>query len=103
MILRKKIIAATIYYIILCPLAFAGSPKIPSRDTCQAIFLDFNINPDIKSSKGWKRVKFKNSIKQYIINSDKIDDETLTLIIDCLILNSSDLNILNHTIGGQNQ
>jgi hypothetical protein len=62
------------------------------------MFKEFNVSPEIKSSKGWKRVKSKDALDTYV-DKTKLTLDSKNTLLDCLISSSVDLNSLSHTIG----
>ena len=70
---------------------------------CQDLFREFDISPEIKSSKGWARVKYKNTLGNYILpeKKDKLTENKKNVLMSCLINSSVDLASLEHTIGGR--
>jgi hypothetical protein len=92
---KKLAIAATLV-MVLNPSVYAADK---GSSICTAMFREFNISPEIKSAKGWQRVKFKDSIDTYVDNKEKLTAENKNELIDCLISSSVDLNSLAHTVG----
>ena len=66
---------------------------------CNAMFREFNVSPEIKSSKGWQRVKAKDALYTYVDDKSKLTYDSKNTLLDCLISSSIDLNSLAHTIG----
>jgi len=68
---------------------------------CHEMFREFSISPEIKSSKGWMRVKYKNTLHNYILPEcrDKLTETKKNILMSCLITSSDNFKNLEHNIG----
>ena len=87
---------------VVTPTNSEDFQKCPNEYTCLNLFREFDISPKIKSTKGWMRVKYKNSIEQYIsVNNHRLTITKKEALNECLIKYSDNLNDISHTIGGK--
>lgn len=96
MLLWKKTAVIVSALLLSSNLVFAADKK---DGICNAMFREFNVSPEIKSSKGWQRVKAKDALDTYVDDKSKLTEDSKNTLIDCLISSSVDLNSLAHTIG----
>jgi len=62
------------------------SPKYQQNDykTCEELFIEYNIDPEIRSAKGWYRIYKSNTLLDYLkITNLKTNDKKL--LINCLV------------------
>lgn len=95
MLLGKKTAVMISSLLLSSNLAFATDKK---DGICNAMFREFNVSPEIKSSKGWQRVKAKDALDTYV-DKTKLTSDSKNTLLDCLISSSVDLNSLSHAIG----
>lgn len=99
MLLGKKLLIAAAISTVISVNAIADS--LSDKGICSNLFREFNVSPEIKSYKGWQRVKYKNSINSYIEDKSKLNSSNKNALMDCLISSSDDLALISHTIGGR--
>lgn len=99
MLLGKKFLIAAVISSVISVNSFADVST--DKGICSNLFREFNISPEIKSSKGWQRVKYKDSIDSYVDDKSKLNSTNKNVLMDCLISSSDDLALLTHTIGGR--
>lgn len=100
MLLWKKFLVAAISAVISVNSQAEDLVKV-DKNVCSNLFREFNVSPEIKSSKGWQRVKYKDSVESYIENKNNLTAQNKNVLMDCLISSSDDLALLTHTIGGR--
>jgi len=71
------------------------------KNMCLSLFKKYELFPEIKSLKGWKRVQYNNRLKYYIIDYKSITDHEAEEIYFCLFKHSHNIQILSRTIGGE--
>ena len=102
MLLGKKIaVLSTIVLLSSSMLSLANASDNKKDGICNAMFREFKISPEIKSSKGWQRVKAKDALDTYVDDKSKLTYDSKNTLLDCLISSSVNLNSLAHTIGGR--
>lgn len=99
MVLGKKLLIAAVISTVISVNAIADNSS--DKGICSKLFREFNVSPEIKSSKGWQRVKYKDSLNSYIEDKSKLNSANKNALMDCLISSSDDLALISHTIGGR--
>lgn len=64
---------------------------------CETIFVKYNISPDIKSQRGWKRIIKKKELYKYI--RDDIQYHDFNKLSKCLIIHGFNIKKYNRSIG----
>jgi len=102
----KHLLIITIlsFFLIITPSAggagSAGRTKTKENEKareCKKLFIKYNISPEIKSQRGWKRVVKKKELYKYIIIDIQIND--LKNLSNCLIDNGFNIEKYNRSIG----
>ncbi len=101
MLLGKNFLVAAAISAVISVNSQAEDLVKVDKNVCSNLFREFNVSPEIKSSKGWQRVKYKDSVESYIENKNNLTTQNKNVLMDCLISSSDDLALLTHTIGGR--
>ena len=102
MLLGKKIaVLSTVVLLSSSMLSLANASDNKKDGICNDMFREFKVSPEIKSSKGWQRVKAKDALDTYVDDKSKLTYDSKNTLLDCLISSSVNLNSLAHTIGGR--
>jgi hypothetical protein len=98
----KNLFVVYFLILILSTASFADDLEI-NKYSCKAIFKKYNLFPEIKSVKGWKRVRYNKRLNDYIEYDDDCDtigEHETKEIYSCLFKYSHNVDILSRTIGG---
>lgn len=99
-LIGKKFAVLSTVVLLSSVITTSASASDNKKDgICNAMFREFNVSPEIKSSKGWQRVKAKDALDTYVDDKSKLTPDSKNTLLDCLISSSVDLNSLAHTIG----
>ena len=96
--IKHLLIITILSFFLITPSAGSagGAGRTKARE-CKKLFIKYNISPEIKSQRGWRRVVKKKELYKYIIIDIQIND--LKNLSNCLIDNGFNIEKYNRSIG----